>query len=331
MDKHGDIGGLTGNIRDKSKATVARATTQFHWQDPSHSTESSRQENPSACFSVLVIAGSSPGWTSYPTSWKTKFVTPIPKAPHPQSANDLRNISCTMLTSKVNESFLLNWLNVQTGLRGNQYGGVKGSGSEHLLVRMCQDVLQALEDPRAAVLLTSIDFAKAFNRLDFNHCLTTLRDKGASNHALKVVASFLTNRKMMVKIGSTFSKPRGVLGVCHKVRYWGYSSSTAASTPLKQPLMMSTMTKGVQARPRLSLGDPTQSLYRLNLQLLTTDICLPSSDWPWKSTNMWTTMSFLKSSISTRFCLTGGSLGPNGPLGHRTPSAASCTKPLHRV
>ena len=62
------------------------------------------------------------------------------------------------------------------------------------------------------MLLTSIDFAKAFNSLDFNHCLTTWRDKGARNHALRVVASFLTNRKMMVKIGSTFSRPRGVLG-----------------------------------------------------------------------------------------------------------------------
>ena len=36
-----------------------------------------------------------------PSSWKTEFVTPIPKALHPQSANDLRNISCTMLISKV--------------------------------------------------------------------------------------------------------------------------------------------------------------------------------------------------------------------------------------
>ena len=148
----------------------------------------------------------------WPSGWKTEFVTPIPKIPHPQSANDLRNISCTLLISKVYESFLLNWLGAQTGLRENQYGGVKGSGSEHLLVRMWQDALQALEDPRAAVLLTSIDFAKAFNRLDFNHCLRTLRDKGASNGALKVVASFLTGRNMMVKIGSSLSAPRPVLG-----------------------------------------------------------------------------------------------------------------------
>ena len=148
----------------------------------------------------------------WPSAWKTEFITPIPNIPLPQTANDLRNISCTMLVSKVYESFVLNWLGTQTGLRQNQYGGVKGSSSEHLLVRMWQDVLEALEDPRAAVLLTSIDFAKAFNRLNFNHCLRTLRDKEASAGILKVVASFLSGRTMMVKVGSSFSKARGVLG-----------------------------------------------------------------------------------------------------------------------
>ena len=64
------LGGQTGTIRDQSKAAVAPATTQFHWQDPSLSTESSRGEKPSAWFSVLGVAGSSLGGTSYPnTDW----------------------------------------------------------------------------------------------------------------------------------------------------------------------------------------------------------------------------------------------------------------------
>ena len=46
----------------------------------------------------------------WPRGWKTEFVKPIPKIPHPESANDLRNISCTMLIRKVYESFVLNWL-----------------------------------------------------------------------------------------------------------------------------------------------------------------------------------------------------------------------------
>ena len=126
---------------------------------------------------------------NWPKEWKTEFVTPIPKTSLPQSADDLRNISCTMLFSKVYETFVLNWLSAQIGLKFNQYGGVKGCGTEHLLVRLWQDALEAIEDPRAAVLLTSIDFSKAFNRLDFNHCLATLKDKGACPAILRVVAS----------------------------------------------------------------------------------------------------------------------------------------------
>ena len=51
-----------------------------------------------------------------------------------QSYPDLRNISCTMLTSKVYESFLLNWLNEQTGIRRNQYGGVNAFQSLLLML-----------------------------------------------------------------------------------------------------------------------------------------------------------------------------------------------------
>ena len=48
------------------EVAVASAINQYHWQDPSLSTESSRCEKPSACFSVPGVAGLSPGRTSYP-------------------------------------------------------------------------------------------------------------------------------------------------------------------------------------------------------------------------------------------------------------------------
>ena len=62
------LGGQTGTIRDQPKAAVAPATTQFHWQDPSLSTKSGRGEKTSACFSVLGVAVSSLGGTSYPNT-----------------------------------------------------------------------------------------------------------------------------------------------------------------------------------------------------------------------------------------------------------------------
>ena len=100
----------------------------------------------------------------------------------------------------------------QVGMRANQLGGMKGAGTEHYLVELYQLVLEALEDPRAASVLTSIDYAKAFNRLDFLHCLKALASKGASSELIRIVSSFLTSRTMAVKVGSVMSRPRIVLG-----------------------------------------------------------------------------------------------------------------------
>lgn len=43
----------------------------------------------------------------------------------------------------------------------NQYGGVKGSGSEHFPKELCQRKLEGLEDPRSGVLLSLINYSKA--------------------------------------------------------------------------------------------------------------------------------------------------------------------------
>lgn len=48
----------------------------------------------------------------------------------------------------------------------------------------------------AATLLTSIDYAKAFNRLDFAHCLKCLHTEGANNKLIRIIASFLSGRVM---------------------------------------------------------------------------------------------------------------------------------------
>ena len=148
----------------------------------------------------------------WPLKLKEEFVTPIPKKTLPESLNDLRNISCTSFFSKVFESFILGWLTEQVGMRQNQMGGMKGAGSEHYLVQMWQLILESLEDPRAASILTSIDYAKAFNRLDFGCCLRALANKGASSELLSLVASFFTSTTMSVKVGQELSAPRIVLG-----------------------------------------------------------------------------------------------------------------------
>ena len=167
---------------------------------------------PSLAIPLTHIFNSITTTHQWPDLWKIEYVTPIPKKPVPQSANDLRNISCTQLFSKIYESFVLQWVTDQVKLRNNQYGGVKGRGSEHFLVAMWQRVLENIEDSRAGSLLTSIDYAKAFNRLDFKHCLNCLQAKGANGKLLNIIASFLSGRVMRVKVGEHLSEPRAVLG-----------------------------------------------------------------------------------------------------------------------
>ena len=125
----------------------------------------------------------------------------------PESLNDLRNISCTMLPSKVYESYILNWIKEEVKVKPNQFGGVKGCSTAHLLAGVWDVIGRGLEDDRAAVLLRSIDYAKAFNRLSFQHCLKAFAAHGASSTLIELLATFLSNRVMRVKVGQSWSAP----------------------------------------------------------------------------------------------------------------------------
>ena len=132
-----------------------------------------------------------------------------------------------MLASKMYESYILDWLKEEVGMRTNQFGGVKGLGTDHALFLLWQTVLEDLEDYRAATVITSLDYSKAFNRMSFQECLKALANKGASSGTIALVATFLTNRTMSVKVGSEFSRPREVCGGCPQGSILGVFLSNA--------------------------------------------------------------------------------------------------------
>ena len=150
----------------------------------------------------------------WPLDWKTEYVTVIPKTGTPQSFSDLQNISCTKLVSKIMESYVLEWAGQEVACKYNQFGGVKGCSGTQMLIDVWQRLLTSLEDRRAGVVLTSIYYAKAFNRLSFQHCLRAFAKQGASTPILKLIAAFLSDRTMSVRVSSTWSTPRAVTGGC---------------------------------------------------------------------------------------------------------------------
>ena len=147
----------------------------------------------------------------WPLVWKEESVTVIPKKSNPATVNDLHNISCTMLASKMYESYILEWLQKQVKLKNNQYGGVKGRSADHMLIAIWQKTLYNVEDCRAGSVVTSINFAKAFNRLSFKECLIALARKGASSNLLRVVASFLSVC-LLVRVKQAWWDPLPVFG-----------------------------------------------------------------------------------------------------------------------
>ena len=138
------------------------------------------------------------------------FWVGIPKCFAPESPAECRNISCTNYLSKVYEGCVLDWARQQISIKDNQFGGEKNCGTTHLLASTLDTITEALEDRRAACVLTAIDFSKAFNRLDHLSCLRAFERKGAGENLLELLAAFLLGRTMTVRVGKEWSARKPV-------------------------------------------------------------------------------------------------------------------------
>ena len=148
----------------------------------------------------------------WPALWKAETVTVIPKNNSPSELSELRNLSCTPLFSKVLEAFILERMKKEVKLSNCQYGGIKGCSTEHFLLKTWDQILTALDDGTSATSLVSIDFAKAFNRMDHARCLEALSHLGASVDVVRWTSAFLYRRTMSVRVRNARSIPRLVPG-----------------------------------------------------------------------------------------------------------------------
>ena len=81
---------------------------------------------------------------------------------------------------------------------------------------MWDQITTGLEDNRAAVTLTAIDYSKAFNRMRHDKCLEAFAKKSASNTTIELLAGFLAGRAMAVKVGSCYSEPLQINAGAHQ-------------------------------------------------------------------------------------------------------------------
>ena len=143
----------------------------------------------------------------WPNPWLIETQSVIPKKDDATSFDQLRNLSCTNSFSKILETFVLERIRTEVTLCDNQYGGIRGSGTNHYLVDCWDKILRSLDLFDSAVSLLLINFSKVFDRMSHAICIRALADSGASSETLALVASFLR-----VKIISSLSKERLVKG-----------------------------------------------------------------------------------------------------------------------
>ena len=137
----------------------------------------------------------------WPKRWRLEQGLPLKKTSNPMTEDDLRIISLTPFFSKTFEQIVLEWLleHVNEQIDPFQYGGRKGTSSNHYLIDLITFILYNQDLPESrAVLATMVDFSKAFNRQNHHILVTKLSDMGTPGWLLKIVIGFLEERQLIV-------------------------------------------------------------------------------------------------------------------------------------
>ena len=141
----------------------------------------------------------------YPREWVTEYVTPIPKGSnHVENEEELRPISILPDLSRDYNSILVDWLLpiIKKRMDPAQLGGVKGCSVTHYLILLYNFLTSrtdSLPNEPKSIILALMDFQKGFTKIDHNKILIGLSDWNTPDWFLKIISSFLTGRKMIVR------------------------------------------------------------------------------------------------------------------------------------
>jgi hypothetical protein len=166
---------------------------------------------------VAAIYRESIATITWPKAFKKEFHLPINKVPIPQSEDELRNLGLTPFFSKRLDWFLIQWIWPYIGhhIDHDQLGGLPGCSVDHYLVLMLDFIHKSLDKSSSkptAVLTGLVDFSKAFKRIDHNVIVTILADLNIPTCALRLIISYLSNRKMCVRYNGAESAEQDIPG-----------------------------------------------------------------------------------------------------------------------
>ena len=127
---------------------------------------------------------------------------PVQKINNPIKEKDFTPISILPVLSKVYEKVILGQLNDYIGkssvYNSTQSSFRKGHLTQTLLLKSRNDIQKALN--RNEIMMSVTDCSKAFDTIDHESLIRKFVSINFSNSSIKIILSYLTNRKQYVQL-----------------------------------------------------------------------------------------------------------------------------------
>ena len=145
---------------------------------------------------------------TFPEAFKISEIVPIPKVNPPKTLKDLRPISKTPIGGKIIERMIISEIEHDTKeslIDPTQFGNTKGSSTTHYLIKLTNEAFKSTDKGFATSAIT-IDYSKAFDLVDHTTLIKKLEELRVRRRVIKLIISFLNNRKHYTKINGVKSE-----------------------------------------------------------------------------------------------------------------------------
>ena len=211
-----------GHFRTITLAEVQSAFAEmklprgFHQSDPPR--ELIRDASSDLAVPLTLIFNSAMETSTWPSAYKDEQTRMIPKREPVEILKDLRPIVLTPYFGKIFESILRKEIlrDILPHLNISQFGGLKGLSTEHYLACLYQDLAIASEAHHRTkgntTILLTFDFTSAYNAMAHDVIVTSSEKLNLRNELIRIIASYLHQRRTTVSWGESWSSSRHANG-----------------------------------------------------------------------------------------------------------------------
>ena len=144
-----------------------------------------------------------------PEMFKMAYITPIHKGGSRKKPGNYRPVSLTSHIMKVFEKIIkkniVEYLEKKERFNKNQFGFMKGRGTQTQLLKHYDDIYNAMKE-RRRMDTVYLDFAKAFDKVDHEILMKKVKENGIGGKIGKWLVEFLWDRKFQVLANGSKSR-----------------------------------------------------------------------------------------------------------------------------